>query len=106
MIRASAKNHAYVTIMTDPSDYAELLGELRAEGTVGYPFRQRMAQKAFARTAAYDAAISNWLAEDLKITAPRRFIATGVFFSISSTAACETNRLPVRFTLRVRSQFA
>jgi phosphoribosylaminoimidazolecarboxamide formyltransferase/IMP cyclohydrolase len=71
MIRASAKNHAYVTIMTDPADYSELIGELKAEGTVGYPFRQRMAQKAFARTAAYDAAISNWLAEDLKIAAPR-----------------------------------
>ena len=39
MIRASAKNHAYVTIMTDPADYAELLGELKADGTVGYPFR-------------------------------------------------------------------
>jgi phosphoribosylaminoimidazolecarboxamide formyltransferase/IMP cyclohydrolase len=71
MIRASAKNHAYVTIMTDPADYAELLGELKAGGTVGYAFRQRMAQKAFARTAAYDAAISNWLAEDLEIDAPR-----------------------------------
>jgi phosphoribosylaminoimidazolecarboxamide formyltransferase / IMP cyclohydrolase len=78
MIRASAKNHAYVTIMTDPADYAELLGELKADGTVGYPFRQRMAQKAFARTAAYDAAISNWLAEDLKIDAPRHRAMGGV----------------------------
>jgi phosphoribosylaminoimidazolecarboxamide formyltransferase/IMP cyclohydrolase len=78
MIRASAKNHAYVTIMTDPADYSELIGELKAEGTVGYPFRQRMAQKAFARTAAYDAAISNWLAEDLKIAAPRHRAIGGV----------------------------
>jgi phosphoribosylaminoimidazolecarboxamide formyltransferase/IMP cyclohydrolase len=78
MIRASAKNHAYVTIMTDPADYTELLGELTADGTVGYPFRQRMAQKAFARTAAYDAAISNWLAEDLGIDAPRHRAIGGV----------------------------
>ena len=78
MIRASAKNHAYVTIMTDPADYAELLGELKADGTVGYPFRQRMAQKAYARTAAYDAAISNWLADDLKISAPRHRALGGV----------------------------
>jgi phosphoribosylaminoimidazolecarboxamide formyltransferase / IMP cyclohydrolase len=78
MIRASAKNHAYVTIMTDPADYAELLSELKADGTVGYPFRQRMAQKAFARTAAYDAAISNWLAKDLGIDAPRHRAIGGV----------------------------
>jgi phosphoribosylaminoimidazolecarboxamide formyltransferase/IMP cyclohydrolase len=78
MIRAAAKNHAYVTVMTDPADYAELLGELKGDGTVGYPFRQRMAQKAYARTAAYDAAISNWLAEDLGIDAPRHRAIGGV----------------------------
>jgi len=65
MIRASAKNHAYVTIMTDPSDYAELIGQISVDGTVGYAFRQKMAQKAFARTAAYDAAISSWFAKTL-----------------------------------------
>ncbi|CAN7639452.1 bifunctional phosphoribosylaminoimidazolecarboxamide formyltransferase/IMP cyclohydrolase [Rhizobium sp. LjRoot254] len=78
MIRASAKNHAYVTVLTDPADYPELLDQLKADGTVAYGFRQKMAQKAFARTAAYDAAISNWLAEDLKIDTPRHRTIGGV----------------------------
>ncbi|MCV3735058.1 bifunctional phosphoribosylaminoimidazolecarboxamide formyltransferase/IMP cyclohydrolase [Rhizobium sp. TRM96647] len=69
MIRASAKNHAYVTIVTDPSDYAALLEEL-ADGTTSYAFRQKLAAKAYARTAAYDTAISNWFAEALEIATP------------------------------------
>ncbi|MDB5523474.1 MAG: purH [Rhizobium sp.] len=71
MIRASAKNHAYVTVLTDPSDYAELGALLKAEGTVPYRFRQLMAQKAYSRTAAYDTAIANWMADDLKVETPR-----------------------------------
>jgi phosphoribosylaminoimidazolecarboxamide formyltransferase/IMP cyclohydrolase len=78
MIRASAKNHAYVTVITDPSDYGELTALLKAGGTVPYAFRQKMAQKAYARTAAYDTAISNWLAEDLKIDTPAYRTVGGV----------------------------
>ncbi|MBL0374131.1 bifunctional phosphoribosylaminoimidazolecarboxamide formyltransferase/IMP cyclohydrolase [Rhizobium sp. KVB221] len=70
MIRASAKNHAYVTVLTDPSDYQAVIDLLGKGATVPYAFRQRMAQKAYARTAAYDTAISNWLAEDLAIDTP------------------------------------
>ncbi|MCF3642388.1 bifunctional phosphoribosylaminoimidazolecarboxamide formyltransferase/IMP cyclohydrolase [Rhizobium sp. TRM95111] len=70
MIRASAKNHAYVTVITDPDDYPALLSEL-ADGTTSYSFRQHMAAKAYARTAAYDAAISNWFAEALGIAMPK-----------------------------------
>ncbi|MBO9498269.1 MAG: bifunctional phosphoribosylaminoimidazolecarboxamide formyltransferase/IMP cyclohydrolase [Novosphingobium sp.] len=63
MVRSAAKNHAYVTILTDPADYAELLGELEAKGgATTYDFRRKMAAKAFAATAAYDAAISSWFA--------------------------------------------
>ncbi len=69
MIRASAKNHAYVTIVVDSSDYAGLLDEM-ADGTTSYAFRQRLAAKAYARTAAYDTAISNWFAEALDIATP------------------------------------
>ncbi|MDR6755868.1 phosphoribosylaminoimidazolecarboxamide formyltransferase/IMP cyclohydrolase [Mycoplana sp. BE70] len=69
MIRASAKNHAYVTIVTDPADYPALIEEL-ATGATSYAFRQRQAAKAFARTAAYDTAISNWFAEALDIATP------------------------------------
>lgn len=79
MIRASAKNHAYVTILTDPADYADLLEQLSGDaGQTHYAFRQRMAAKAFARTAAYDTMISNWFAEALSIKAPRHRTIGGV----------------------------
>ena len=59
MIRAAAKNHADVTVVVEPDDYAAVLAELDARGgATGAALRQRLAQKAFARTAAYDAAIS------------------------------------------------
>lgn len=71
MIRASAKNHAYVTVVTDPTDYPELLEALQADdGQTSYALRQRFAAKAYARTAAYDAVISNWFAEALAIDTP------------------------------------
>ncbi|MCL6710355.1 bifunctional phosphoribosylaminoimidazolecarboxamide formyltransferase/IMP cyclohydrolase [Pseudomonas sp. R2.Fl] len=71
MIRASAKNHAYVTVLTEPADYEGLLRELGENGgRTSYAYRQRMAVKAYARTAAYDATISNWLAETLAIDTP------------------------------------
>jgi phosphoribosylaminoimidazolecarboxamide formyltransferase/IMP cyclohydrolase len=79
MIRASAKNHAYVTILTDPADYPALISELETgSGTTTYSFRQQMAARAFARTAAYDAAISNWFAEALSIQTPRHRVIGGV----------------------------
>ncbi|RFB87267.1 bifunctional phosphoribosylaminoimidazolecarboxamide formyltransferase/IMP cyclohydrolase [Rhizobium leguminosarum bv. trifolii] len=78
MIRASAKNHAYVTILTDPNDYAEFKEQLSADaGKTAYAFRQRMAAKAYARTAAYDAVISNWFAEALSIDTPRHRVIGG-----------------------------
>jgi len=71
MIRAAAKNHAYVAVVTDPSDYAPLLNALHVNmGSLSFEFRQRLAAKAFARTAAYDAAISDWFAEILAIEHP------------------------------------
>ncbi len=79
MIRASAKNHAYVTVVTDPSDYPELLEALQAEdGQTSYALRQRFAAKAYARTAAYDAVISNWFAEALSIETPHYRAIGGV----------------------------
>lgn len=71
MIRASAKNHAYVTVITDPKDYSEILAMLGDnDGSVTLDFRKRMAHKAYARTAAYDAAISNWFASELAVEMP------------------------------------
>ena len=63
MVRSSAKNHAFVTIVTDPSDYAELLAELeQTGGATTLAFRRKLAARAFAQTAAYDSMISQWFA--------------------------------------------
>jgi phosphoribosylaminoimidazolecarboxamide formyltransferase/IMP cyclohydrolase len=63
MMRSAAKNHAYVTIVTDPADYPVLLEELAEnDGATSLAFRKRMAAKAFSATAAYDSMISQWFA--------------------------------------------
>jgi len=64
MIRSAAKNHAYVTVVVDPADYPEILAAI-ASGGVPYALRQRLAAKAYARTAAYDSAISSWFAREI-----------------------------------------
>ncbi len=60
MVRAAAKNHAHVGIVTDPSRYAEVVAELRASGSLSQATRARLARDAFAHTAAYDAEILSW----------------------------------------------
>ena len=78
MVRASAKNHAYVTIVTDAADYDAVLSEIEtANGATRFAFRQQMAAKAYARTAAYDAAIATWFADDLGMGAPRHRALAG-----------------------------
>ena len=63
MIRAAAKNHADVAVVTDVADYAAVLAALESgAGTIGADLRRRLAQTAFARTSAYDAAIAAWMA--------------------------------------------
>ena len=63
MVRSAAKNHAFVAIVTDPDDYAELIEALDANGGMtSLELRRRFAAKAFAATAAYDSAISQWFA--------------------------------------------
>ncbi|ALV26839.1 bifunctional phosphoribosylaminoimidazolecarboxamide formyltransferase/IMP cyclohydrolase [Pannonibacter sp. Q-1] len=71
MTRAAAKNHAYVTVVVDPADYAAVLSALdENNGQSPIDLRKKLAQKAFARTAAYDAAVSNWLASQIGNEAP------------------------------------
>jgi phosphoribosylaminoimidazolecarboxamide formyltransferase / IMP cyclohydrolase len=71
MIRGAAKNHADVVVVVDPDDYRALIEELaRHDGATSLKFRRALAQKAYARTAAYDAAISNWLARETAEGAP------------------------------------
>ncbi|WP_265569616.1 bifunctional phosphoribosylaminoimidazolecarboxamide formyltransferase/IMP cyclohydrolase [Sphingomicrobium nitratireducens] len=62
MVRSAAKNHHDVAILTDPADYDAVIGELDAHGGLTLEFRKMLAAKAFALTAAYDAAISQWFA--------------------------------------------
>jgi phosphoribosylaminoimidazolecarboxamide formyltransferase / IMP cyclohydrolase len=71
MIRAAAKNFDDVTVVVDPADYPKILAELTGhDGHTTRALRQELAQKAFARTAAYDAAISNRLAAETGIASP------------------------------------
>jgi phosphoribosylaminoimidazolecarboxamide formyltransferase/IMP cyclohydrolase len=65
MIRSAAKNHAFVTVVVDPADYGEIIELIAGRGGVPFSLRQHLAAKAYARTAAYDAAISNWFAKTL-----------------------------------------
>jgi phosphoribosylaminoimidazolecarboxamide formyltransferase/IMP cyclohydrolase len=77
MLRAAAKNHAFVTVLTDVEDYAPFLAEFEARGRTDLAFRRARALDVYARTAAYDAAVSTWLAEALGTAAPRRRATAG-----------------------------
>jgi phosphoribosylaminoimidazolecarboxamide formyltransferase/IMP cyclohydrolase len=81
MIRSAAKNHGFVTVVVDVEDYADVIAELDAnDGQTTYAFRQRLAQIAYGRTAAYDTAVSTWMAGAIGETTPRRV-------SVSATLA-------------------
>jgi phosphoribosylaminoimidazolecarboxamide formyltransferase / IMP cyclohydrolase len=72
MIRAAAKNHRFVAVVTDPADYAGLLDQMRAnDGATTLAFRQKLALNAYSRTAAYDAAVSGWMAQAMGCATPR-----------------------------------
>ncbi len=78
MIRAAAKNHVFVTVVVDVEDYDRLLGDLdQHEGGTCAKFRRKLAQTAFARTAAYDAAVSTWMAAAIGVENPRRRAVAG-----------------------------
>jgi phosphoribosylaminoimidazolecarboxamide formyltransferase/IMP cyclohydrolase len=72
MIRAAAKNHDAVAVIVNPADYAVALQEIDAHGGVTLATRRRLAAEAFARTAAYDAAVSAWMADAVGLDAPTR----------------------------------
>ena len=63
MVRAAAKNHAHVAVVTNPAEYPVVLGEVEKDGAVSDETRYRLARQAFAHTAAYDAAIVTWFDE-------------------------------------------
>jgi phosphoribosylaminoimidazolecarboxamide formyltransferase/IMP cyclohydrolase len=71
MTRAAAKNHGDVTVVVDPADYAAVLEEMAAHGgATTSDLRRKLAAKAFARTATYDAAVANWMADAFAVETP------------------------------------
>jgi phosphoribosylaminoimidazolecarboxamide formyltransferase/IMP cyclohydrolase len=78
LIRAAAKNHDFVAVLTEPAHYAEVLSELAAHGGTTLALRRRLAGEAYARTAAYDAAIAAWFAGQRDETFPERLTIGGV----------------------------
>jgi phosphoribosylaminoimidazolecarboxamide formyltransferase/IMP cyclohydrolase len=77
MIRSAAKNHAYVCVATAPEDVAEVVGALQAGQGTTFAFRRSLAARAYARTAAYDAAIASWFAKVLGGEFPARKTISG-----------------------------
>ncbi len=77
MIRAAAKNHGFVGVVVDVEDYDDVLAELREHSGTRLAFRQRLAQTAYARTGAYDAAVSTWMAGAIGAEQPRRRVFAG-----------------------------
>jgi phosphoribosylaminoimidazolecarboxamide formyltransferase/IMP cyclohydrolase len=77
LIRAAAKNHDFVTVLTDPGHYDTVLGEINARGGTTLATRRRLAGDAYARTAAYDAAIAAWFAARREEKFPPRFTISG-----------------------------
>ncbi|MBE7732652.1 bifunctional phosphoribosylaminoimidazolecarboxamide formyltransferase/IMP cyclohydrolase [Devosia faecipullorum] len=64
MVRSAAKNHAFVTVVVDPADYPAILAAIQSGG-IPFELRQKLAAKAYARTAAYDSAIASWFAREI-----------------------------------------
>ena len=78
LIRAAAKNHAFVTVVVDPADYSRVLDEMAANGGATTAVtRKALAAKAYARTGTYDAAISAWFAGQIGETFPERLVFAG-----------------------------
>jgi phosphoribosylaminoimidazolecarboxamide formyltransferase / IMP cyclohydrolase len=78
LIRAAAKNHDAVAVVTDPDDYERVVAEFNAgDGTVGAATRRALALKAFAMTAAYDAAIAEWMGREERVVFPQTLVLAG-----------------------------
>jgi phosphoribosylaminoimidazolecarboxamide formyltransferase/IMP cyclohydrolase len=78
LIRAAAKNHDFVAVLTEPDQYDAVLDEIAQHGGTTRTLRRRLAGEAYARTASYDAAIAAWFAEQRGQAFPRRFAIAGM----------------------------
>jgi len=77
LIRGAAKNHAFVTVVVDPADYGKVMDEIRSGGDTSAATKKTLAAKAYARTAAYDSAISRWFAAQLGNPFPASLTVSG-----------------------------
>lgn len=77
LIRAAAKNHDFVAVLTDPSHYPSVLAEFSSYGGTSLALRRTLAGEAYGRTAAYDTAIGTWFAQQQKVNFPPRFSISG-----------------------------
>ncbi len=76
MLRSAAKNHAFVTVVVDAADYAEVLGQIKQNGDTTLETRRRLAAKVFRHTAAYDTLIADYLSKQAGEVLPERFTVT------------------------------
>lgn len=76
MIRAAAKNYNFVTVITDPDDYEQVVAELRANGDTSAKTKENLAAKVFIHTAHYDALIADYFSSKLNITSPKTLTLT------------------------------
>ncbi|MDR2131294.1 MAG: bifunctional phosphoribosylaminoimidazolecarboxamide formyltransferase/IMP cyclohydrolase [Odoribacteraceae bacterium] len=76
MIRAAAKNYPFVTVITDPEDYAEVIAELQERGDTSIETKERLAAKVFIHTSHYDALIAGYFSRRVHITAPKTLTLT------------------------------
>ncbi|MDR0544198.1 MAG: bifunctional phosphoribosylaminoimidazolecarboxamide formyltransferase/IMP cyclohydrolase [Odoribacteraceae bacterium] len=76
MIRAAAKNYPFVTVITDPEDYAGVIAELKAQGDTSAKTKERLAAKVFIHTAHYDALIADYFSKRLGVTSPKTLTLT------------------------------
>jgi phosphoribosylaminoimidazolecarboxamide formyltransferase/IMP cyclohydrolase len=78
LIRAAAKNHDFVCVLTEPAHYADVLAEIAAHGGTTLALRRRLAGEAFSRTADYDAVIAAWFCQQRGEALPQRLTMGGV----------------------------
>lgn len=76
MLRASAKNHQYVTVVVDPVDYNKVIEELKADGSTTLETRRKLAAKVFRHTAAYDALIAEYMTDLAQEETPEKLTVT------------------------------
>ncbi len=101
LLRAAAKNHEYVTVLVDPADYPALLTELRDGGATTMGLRRRLARKAFAHTAAYDAQIVGWFDDD--VVADQEGLPPTVHVSLERVSGLRYGENPHQAAARYRA---